>query len=680
MTNRQNLVLAVTMAFQSLFAHKTKSLIVGSLLVLGTVLVTCGIALLDNVENSISKSVVESLAGHIQIFDRDAKDKLAIYGDGAGGMPDIGEVDSFEVLATALDGFDNIRALVPMGVNIAAMNRGNPLERRLANWRKTASSESMAERSARVSQLKATIEDLKLDLESQYELSDTDRQKELNRPLELIRKMAVSDFWARSLDDPISALETLDTEIAPFAGDGRVRYLRYVGTDLQEFNKHFGRFQIVDGALIPKGERGLLINQTFADARLKVLSARLLDQLAEAAKENVRIEDTADLTAKSKRLKTQVDSVLRLIPPNQSTNIHDGLRKALPSCDGDLRSHMKCLFDLTSENARSHHAIFYQVVAPHVELYPFEIGKNMTLRSWTKSGFPKAVNVKVHGTFYFKGLETAQLSGAANLVDLETFRELYGMGTLEQQAELAAMKAESGSVTVSRENAEAQLFGSEDTQAPQRPAPVPAATPKVKKEPKDMVKNVAVFLSDVERIDESLDALNAFFEAENLPYQALDWRDASGVIGQLAVLTRAILIIALTIIFGVAVIIINNAMVMATLERIREIGTMRAIGAQRRFVLSLVMIESLLIALVAGFLGTLISAAIFYFLHQNGIPATNDIAKFFFSGRRLYPVLDITHVIYGLGTVAMIGIAATYYPARIATRVHPIEAMKGAER
>ena len=55
------------------------------------------------------------------------------------------------------------------------------------------------------------------------------------------------------------------------------------------------------------------------------------------------------------------------------------------------------------------------------------------------------------------------------------------------------------------------------------------------------------------------------------------------------------------------------------------------------------------------------------------------IAKFFFSGPRLYPELGGTHVLYGLITISVIGLVATYYPARIATKVQPIEAMKGAE-
>ena len=126
MTKRQNIALAVIMAFKSLMAHRVKSAIVGALLVLGTVLVTCGVALLDNVEESISRSVIESLAGHLQIYDAKAKDQLAIYGDGSGGMPDVGEIESFKRLLEATSRFENIDALVPMGVNLTSMNRETP--------------------------------------------------------------------------------------------------------------------------------------------------------------------------------------------------------------------------------------------------------------------------------------------------------------------------------------------------------------------------------------------------------------------------------------------------------------------------------------------------------------------------------------------------------------------------
>lgn len=687
MTNRQNVGLAFTMAMKSLLAHRTKSMIVGSLLSLGTILVTCGIALLDNVESSIARSVIESLAGHLQIYDARAKDKLAIYGDGSGGMPDVGEIDSFKALVDAVGDFDNVEALIPMGVNLASMNRGNALERRLENWRSEMRTESQAARTLRIQQTKELIAEFQSDLNNQLALADTARRLELQGPLDSILLTQTDTFWVDCLKDPTQALELIDTRIAPFAGDGRVLYLRYVGTDFERFHKHFARFKLVSGSLIPQGARGMLINQTFADARLKLLPARLLDKLAESAGENVRIEDSADLKSKARRLKTQVKSVTRLIGPESIESIKDGLGAALKPCPLSIDALLTCLFTLSSDKVIEHHRLFYDVVAPHIELYPFEVGKTMTLKSFTKSGFPKAANIKVWGTYYFMGLESSMLSGAANLVDLDTFRELYGVSTAAQRNELAQMKADSGSIDVQRDDVEAMLFGGEPPSQtevkveakPQRARNTSPSKPDSNSHQMDLVQNAAVFLGDVNRLDETKEALNAYFKAESLPYQVIDWKEASGLIGQLAVLTRAILVIALIIIFGVTVIIINNSMVMATLERIREIGTMRAIGAQRNFMLLLVMLESLVIALISGLIGILISLLIFLALGKYGIPATNDIAKFFFSGPRLYPVLELAHVLYGLITVTLIGLAATYYPARIAVRVKPIEAMSGAE-
>ena len=53
---------------------------------------------------------------------------------------------------------------------------------------------------------------------------------------------------------------------------------------------------------------------------------------------------------------------------------------------------------------------------------------------------------------------------------------------------------------------------------------------------------------------------------------------------------------------------VTHAVMMATLQRVQEIGTMRAIGAQRAFVLKLVLIETLLLGLSFGAIGTLLGA------------------------------------------------------------------------
>ena len=52
----------------------------------------------------------------------------------------------------------------------------------------------------------------------------------------------------------------------------------------------------------------------------------------------------------------------------------------------------------------------------------------------------QSVNLKVYGTFSFQGLEKSPLAGALNLMDLVSFRELYGFLTAERAQEIAALQ------------------------------------------------------------------------------------------------------------------------------------------------------------------------------------------------------------------------------------------------
>ena len=67
----------------------------------------------------------------------------------------------------------------------------------------------------------------------------------------------------------------------------------------------------------------------------------------------------------------------------------------------------------------------------------------------------QSVNVPVYGTFQFQGLEKSTLAGALNLMDLVSFRELYGFMSGEKLAEIQELQKAAGAHDVSRENAEA---------------------------------------------------------------------------------------------------------------------------------------------------------------------------------------------------------------------------------
>ena len=149
------------------------------------------------------------------------------------------------------------------------------------------------------------------------------------------------------------------------------------------------------------------------------------------------------------------------------------------------------------------------------------------------------------------------------------------------------------------------------------------------------------------------------------------------MVGQFVTVIRIVLYIAIFIIFLVALVIINNSMIIATMERVSEIGTMRAIGADRRFVLAIFLLETLLLGLLAGGLGALSGAAAMLFFGVYGISSGGiDILVFFFSGPRLYPTIEPYQMLLGLTVIILASLASTLYPALMATRIQPVVAMQ----
>jgi ABC-type lipoprotein release transport system permease subunit len=164
-----------------------------------------------------------------------------------------------------------------------------------------------------------------------------------------------------------------------------------------------------------------------------------------------------------------------------------------------------------------------------------------------------------------------------------------------------------------------------------------------------------------------------------LALKADSWQTAAGVVGQFTVLLRFLLFGAVSIVFLVALVIIGNALVIAKLERVREIGTLRAIGAQRSFILGMLTTESATIGGVFGGLGALCGACLVWTLGRVGIPAANDVFTFVFAGPRLVPRLSAAGLLGALVSVLCVSVLAGIYPAWLAMRVSPREAMQGEE-
>ena len=128
------------------------------------------------------------------------------------------------------------------------------------------------------------------------------------------------------------------------------------------------------------------------------------------------------------------------------------------------------------------------------------------------------------------------------------------------------------------------------------------------------------------------------------------------------------------IILGVASLGIINTMLMATLERTREIGVMRALGASRLDILKIFSLEAGGIGLIGGILGvvfgfliTLVSSAILnnYLAKQN---LTSQVVHLF--------VLPWWLIAGTICFATLIGFLSGLYPALRASRMDPVEALR----
>jgi ABC-type lipoprotein release transport system permease subunit len=139
-----------------------------------------------------------------------------------------------------------------------------------------------------------------------------------------------------------------------------------------------------------------------------------------------------------------------------------------------------------------------------------------------------------------------------------------------------------------------------------------------------------------------------------------------------ATLKILIIIIMSALAFGII-----NTMLMAVLERIRELAMLMALGMNRVKVFLMIMLETIYLATVGGPVGLLIGYATIAYLGKTGIDLTDYSKGLEAIGYDsiLYPMLqpmDYMQIVIGVITTAFL---ASIYPAWKAIKLKPIDAL-----
>ncbi|HAD98178.1 MAG TPA: ABC transporter permease [Cryomorphaceae bacterium] len=146
---------------------------------------------------------------------------------------------------------------------------------------------------------------------------------------------------------------------------------------------------------------------------------------------------------------------------------------------------------------------------------------------------------------------------------------------------------------------------------------------------------------------------------------------ADEIMGTMLYLIIGIIMLALS--FGIV-----NTMLMAVLERRKELGMLMAVGMSKRRVFSMILLETLMLSLCGGPLGILLGFLTIWYTGSTGI----DLSVFaeglqsFGISSVIYPSIE-TSFYFGTGLlVVVMALLSSLYPARRALKLNPIEAIR----
>jgi len=161
--------------------------------------------------------------------------------------------------------------------------------------------------------------------------------------------------------------------------------------------------------------------------------------------------------------------------------------------------------------------------------------------------------------------------------------------------------------------------------------------------------------ADMERIDNEIEELYDDMEAITTIEAA---EKAAEAIGSVRIMTLSIGVIA-SIVASIGII---NTMIMIVMERKRDFGIMKALGAQRSTILVIVILEGMILGAVGSIIG--ISLGVI------GVEAVNQASGFPIA--RVTTNLMVLSFLYGMILAAV----AALYPSWQATKVNPIDAIR----
>nr|VFJ93143.1 MAG: putative ABC transport system permease protein [Candidatus Kentron sp. LFY] len=188
------------------------------------------------------------------------------------------------------------------------------------------------------------------------------------------------------------------------------------------------------------------------------------------------------------------------------------------------------------------------------------------------------------------------------------------------------------------------------------------------------VEKILLMLNDTERLPAFLGPMEAALEASGVDLEYKRWDELAFFYHKVVALYEGMFDVIKVIIGVIVLFSIVNTMTMSVFERVREIGTLRAIGTDRWGVMRLFLTEGFLLGIIGGILGILSGMATATLINLSGgipISAPPGMSRGYVSFILIVPEI----LLYGFILTVAVAVLSSIWPAWKASRIEIVDAL-----
>jgi lipoprotein-releasing system permease protein len=158
-------------------------------------------------------------------------------------------------------------------------------------------------------------------------------------------------------------------------------------------------------------------------------------------------------------------------------------------------------------------------------------------------------------------------------------------------------------------------------------------------------------------------------------YNTIDWQQANQPLFSALALERRMGLFIIGLIIAVAAINISTMLILVVVERRRDIAILSALGAKRRGVMLVFIIEGAIVGLAGALIGTVLGiAACAFGNYYKLVSLPADV----YSISNVPLNARVSEVVVAASAAFLLSVLATIYPARAAVKLRPTETFRDA--